>query len=91
MGLFRRTRGERMTPDLNGFRQAECYEAFLEAEAFAVNLLREDQGPLSRRFARKDARKFEDIQHRAGTTGSPLLHFRGGYARLAGLVSAGAL
>lgn len=114
-------------------RQAECYRAFLESEAFAVNLLREDQEPLSRHFARKGARKFEGIPHRPGITGSPilagvlahvecrvqarypggdhtillgevvgsgvappeeggspLLHFRGGYARLAGLLPADA-
>ncbi len=114
-------------------RQAECYEAFLEAEAFAVNLLREDQEPLSRHFARKEARKFEGIPYQPGITGSPilagvlahvecriqarypggdhtmflgevvgsgaappedagspLLHFRGGYARLAGLLPADA-
>lgn len=54
-------------------RTAECYQAFEEAETFAVNLLRDDQEQLSRHFARKDARKFEDIAHRAGTTGSPIL------------------
>ena len=105
---------------------AECFEAFREARAFAVNLLREDQESLSRQFATKDARKFEGIAHRPGVTGvpilsgalahleclltaqypagdhtifvgeavesamvpsdedgSPLVHFRGGYARLA--------
>jgi flavin reductase (DIM6/NTAB) family NADH-FMN oxidoreductase RutF len=54
-------------------RLAECYEAFQEAEAFAVNLLREDQEGFSRQFARKDARKFEGIPHRPGITGSPIL------------------
>ncbi len=54
-------------------RKAECYQAFEEAEAFAVNLLREDQERLSRHFARKAGRKFEGIPHRAGSTGSPIL------------------
>ncbi len=106
---------------------ADCYEAFREARAFAVNLLREDQESLSRHFATKDALKFEGIAHRPGVTGvpilsgalahleclrtaqypggdhtifvgeavdsamaiseedgSPLVHFRGGYAHLAG-------
>ncbi|HSB69916.1 MAG TPA: flavin reductase family protein [Candidatus Methylomirabilis sp.] len=54
-------------------RQAECHEAFFTAEAFAVNLLREGQEALSRRFARKDARKFEGISHRQGVIGAPLL------------------
>ena len=47
-------------------RTAECYEAFQEAEAFAVNLLREDQEPLSRRFAQKTARKFAGIPASSG-------------------------
>lgn len=54
-------------------RQADCYEAFLEAEAFTVNLLREDQQRLSRHFARKDPQKFEGIPHRVGVTGTPIL------------------
>jgi flavin reductase (DIM6/NTAB) family NADH-FMN oxidoreductase RutF len=54
-------------------RQAECHEAFVTAEVFAVNLLREGQEALSRRFARKDARKFEGISHREGAIGAPLL------------------
>jgi flavin reductase (DIM6/NTAB) family NADH-FMN oxidoreductase RutF len=54
-------------------RTAECYEAFRKAETFAVNLLRDGQEPLSRRFARKDVRKFENIPHRSGITGSPVL------------------
>jgi flavin-dependent trigonelline monooxygenase, reductase component len=54
-------------------RTAECYEAFQEAEAFAVNLLRHDQEALSQRFARKESRKFEGISHRTGITGSPIL------------------
>jgi len=54
-------------------RTAECYEAFQEAEAFAVNLLRHDQEALSYRFAQKERRKFEGIPHRPGLTGSPIL------------------
>jgi flavin reductase ActVB len=54
-------------------RTAECYETFQEAEAFAVNLLRDDQELLSRCFAQKTARKFAGIPHRAGITGSPIL------------------
>jgi flavin reductase (DIM6/NTAB) family NADH-FMN oxidoreductase RutF len=54
-------------------RSAECHEAFLEAEAFAVNFLRDDQEALSRQFARKDARKFTGIAYRPGVTGAPVL------------------
>jgi flavin reductase (DIM6/NTAB) family NADH-FMN oxidoreductase RutF len=52
---------------------ADCYEAFREARAFAVNLLREGQEGLSRQFATKDALKFEGIAHRPGVTGVPIL------------------
>lgn len=52
---------------------ADCYEAFQDAEAFAVNLLRDDQEHLSRQFSRKDARKFEGIAYRPGVTGAPIL------------------
>jgi len=52
---------------------AECYQAFVEAETCAVHLLGEDQQLLSQRFARKGPRKFEDIPHRSGITGSPIL------------------
>lgn len=54
-------------------RTAECHEAFLTAESFAVHLLREGQEALSRRFARKDSQKFEGISHRQGVMGVPIL------------------
>ena len=50
-------------------RKAECHQAIQEAEVFTVNLLREDQEPLSRHFARK----FKGIPHSSGITGSPIL------------------
>jgi flavin reductase (DIM6/NTAB) family NADH-FMN oxidoreductase RutF len=52
---------------------ADCYGAFREARAFAVNLLREDQESLSRQFASKGGRKFEGVAHRPGVTGAPIL------------------
>ncbi len=54
-------------------QKADCYGAFLEAEGFAVNLLRDDQEPLSRQFATKDARKFAGIAYGQGVTGVPIL------------------
>ena len=53
--------------------EADCYQAFLEADAFAVHLLREDQQALSRHFAEKQAQKFAGISHRPGITGVPIL------------------
>lgn len=52
---------------------ADCYEAFREAQAFAVNLLRDAQEHLSRHFAAKDPQKFEGIPYHSGVTGAPLL------------------
>ncbi len=54
-------------------RTAECHSDFLEAEAFAVNLLREDQEDLSRQFAKKDVGKFQGVRWRPGRTGAPVL------------------
>jgi len=54
-------------------RTADCYEAFQTAEVFAVNLLQERQAGVSRRFAQKEARKFEGIGYRSGVTGAPIL------------------
>jgi flavin reductase (DIM6/NTAB) family NADH-FMN oxidoreductase RutF len=65
---------------------ADCYGAFTEARAFAVNLLREDQESLSRQFATKDALKFEGIAHRPGVTGVPILS--GALAHLECLITA---
>ena len=52
---------------------ADCYAAFREARAFAVNLLREDQEHVSRHFARKGSGKFVGIAHHPGVTGVPIL------------------
>lgn len=52
---------------------ADCYAAFREAQAFAVNLLREGQENLSRQFASKVGRKFDGIAHTPGATGAPIL------------------
>jgi flavin reductase (DIM6/NTAB) family NADH-FMN oxidoreductase RutF len=54
-------------------RTADCYLAFAEAEAFAVNVLREDQESLSRHFASKHTGKFDAVPWRAGDTGAPIL------------------
>ncbi len=47
--------------------------AYLAAEFFAVNVLREDQEALSRHFARTDHRLFDDIPHSVSDRGAPLL------------------
>ena len=45
----------------------------LEAGTFAVNVLSEHQEEISRTFARREDKGFEDLAHGFGTTGAPLL------------------
>ncbi len=52
---------------------AECHEDFLDADAFAVNVLREGQEALSRHFARKDCEKFAGVAFDTGQLGLPVL------------------
>lgn len=49
------------------------YNAFMEAEYFAVNVLAMHQEELSSRFARRGANKFEGIECREGLQGVPIL------------------
>lgn len=55
-------------------RSLSILPAFLSADAYAVNILREDQRDISARFASPVEDKWGDIEYRAGTTGSPVLH-----------------
>ena len=47
--------------------------AYLSAEVYAINILREDQRQISERFASLDENKWESVEHREGVTGSPVL------------------
>jgi flavin reductase (DIM6/NTAB) family NADH-FMN oxidoreductase RutF len=54
----------------------DCLTTFMkhfEDQAFAINVLKEGQEDLARRFARKEGDKFFGIQWHAGETGVPLL------------------
>ncbi len=53
--------------------RADCHGDFLDADAFAVNVLREGQEELSRRFARKDREKFAGVSFETGRLGVPVL------------------
>ena len=46
---------------------------FLQAPAFAINILAADQLPLARRFSRPHANKFGDVPFAQGAEGVPLL------------------
>ena len=49
------------------------YEAFAHSGHFAVHVLAEDQSELSSRFARSQTDKWDGLDWREGTLGSPLL------------------
>jgi 3-hydroxy-9,10-secoandrosta-1,3,5(10)-triene-9,17-dione monooxygenase reductase component len=49
------------------------YDAFVNAEYFAVNVLTMDQRDLSARFARKSVNKFEGLDVHEGLHGLPIL------------------
>ncbi len=52
---------------------AHGYDAFMNAEHFAVNVLGKHQAQLSDRFATRGADKFDGLDCRAGANGSPIL------------------
>jgi 3-hydroxy-9,10-secoandrosta-1,3,5(10)-triene-9,17-dione monooxygenase reductase component len=52
---------------------AYSYDAFMNAEYFAVNVLTIEQEHLSARFATKGADKFEGLECREGLHGAPIL------------------
>jgi flavin reductase (DIM6/NTAB) family NADH-FMN oxidoreductase RutF len=54
-------------------QQADCHQAFLDAGIFAVNVLRDGQEEVSRRFARKEPDKFTGVAYGRGRLGAPLL------------------
>lgn len=54
-------------------KQAQCLPAFLGSEAFAVNILAEDQVDLSARFASSDPGRWEGLEHQTWSTGAPIL------------------
>ena len=54
-------------------RKADALPGLQETGRFAVNILGEGQGELSRRFATKDVDRFAGVRARPGVTGLPLL------------------
>ena len=54
-------------------RQLISLQGILRAEAFAINFLRDDQQHLSARFAATLSDKWQGVEFRAGSTGSPIL------------------
>lgn len=54
-------------------RKLFSLNAFLAADAFAINFLQEDQQQLSARFNKALSNKWEQVTHQPGITGAPIL------------------
>jgi flavin reductase (DIM6/NTAB) family NADH-FMN oxidoreductase RutF len=54
-------------------RQLHTLQVLLESATFAIHFLRDDQRQLSARFAASAADKWNEIRHRTGVTGCPVL------------------
>src|SRR5579885_3478568 len=54
-------------------KKAESYPYFEESKVFTVNILRDDQEELSRRFAVSGGNKFEAIAYHRGSNNAPIL------------------
>lgn len=54
-------------------RDANCFDEFVSADAFAVHILAADQEALSNRFASTGADRFAGIESVEGLSGVPLL------------------
>jgi flavin reductase (DIM6/NTAB) family NADH-FMN oxidoreductase RutF len=54
-------------------KRASLHDALTKGHAFAVNILKEDQELVSRRFASSQGDQFEDVGATEGASGSPLL------------------
>jgi 3-hydroxy-9,10-secoandrosta-1,3,5(10)-triene-9,17-dione monooxygenase reductase component len=54
-------------------RASSSWDAFIHADLFGVNVLRESQQDLSTRFAKTATDKFEGVPYELGATGVPLL------------------
>ncbi len=54
-------------------RDANCFDDFIAAKAFAIHVLAADQQDISNRFAKSGADKFADIDCSEGVSGVPIL------------------
>ena len=54
-------------------RSSRSWPRLRDSGHFCVNVLAEDQGEVSERFARSGTDKFANLEWRPGTTGSPIL------------------
>ena len=54
-------------------KECRSLHALSRASAYAVNVLRQDQDEISRRFARAMSAKWADVRYRRGVSASPIL------------------
>jgi len=54
-------------------KKAESYPSFEESKVFTVNILRDDQEELSRKFAVSGGDKFAGVAYHPGGNGAPIL------------------
>lgn len=54
-------------------KNASLHQFLKEGSYFAINILSEDQELVSRRFASRDANRFDGVGYKKGATGAPLL------------------
>lgn len=54
-------------------KSSPSHDPFVAADAFAIHFLSADHGDLAKRFGRRSADKFADVEHRPGVTGAPLI------------------
>src|SRR5215813_10059723 len=54
-------------------RKAETYPHFFDSKIFVLNILREDQEDISRRFAKTGGDKFTGVRYRIGRLDTPIL------------------
>lgn len=54
-------------------QKAQCYQALLDADGFAISVLGASHEDLSRRFASRGLDKFEGVRYTLGRLGLPLL------------------
>ncbi|MDA0834186.1 MAG: flavin reductase family protein [Planctomycetota bacterium] len=60
-------------------RRAASHKSIMENRCFAVNILTQEQQPLSDRFAKSGPKDFSDLKYTSAITGSPILADTLGY------------
>ena len=54
-------------------RDSDAYALYAEAPKFAIAVLRDEQEPLSSRYALRDGHRLDDAHFRPGDSGAPLI------------------